>query len=416
MSRRVLLLRTFVLAIAIIFLLCALTPMVVSTPWGNRQARDLANRFIQGTVEFHSMEISWMGTQKIDGLILKCPRGNTVFNVEHLTTETPLWDLLFRRSQLGRTSYRGVTANMFLNEHGWENFKMALGRDHHPAHGGVLVSFKDMEGSFNIHCGDQFSILSKGEIHRDDQHGTFEAEIHLKNLSFNHRKHFAHSLIKGLEDETSQIQVRLTDIPMEAVDGLLSVKKPDLSGAVESLFGSKLDLVIDKKQESEGKFSILLITPSLAFDFRGQIADQQLTLQEPAELNWDLQPEDFNRYPHHRIKLLDPLKIHAGIEELLLPLAFIEENKPLNLYETGFKGGLSVSPTNIEIKRTGILNVFHVTCHLDAPANDSEYLGKVIARLEWNKHVIPINYVMRRKKPTDIDNLLAPCYKFINKI
>ncbi len=87
----------FVLSVIFIdipFLLIVKGPAILSSPWGQTQILHQINSRIPGKVAFKSIDLQWVGIQKIEGLSLQGPDGENILNIPSLQIEASLFQLI----------------------------------------------------------------------------------------------------------------------------------------------------------------------------------------------------------------------------------------------------------------------------------------------------------------------------------
>lgn len=105
------------------------TPALLSTKWGNERFVEVLNTRIPGRIVIEKFSVSWLGIQKVNGLVLHDPEGNKVLSIESLETETPLYTFLSSGPLIGKTLIKTFNAEIKKSESGLSNLQESLGID-----------------------------------------------------------------------------------------------------------------------------------------------------------------------------------------------------------------------------------------------------------------------------------------------
>ncbi len=292
-------------------LLTFLTPALLSTKWGNEKFIHLLNAQIPGNVSVNRFSVSWFGVQRIEGLSLSDPQGNSVLNFASLESETPLYTFLSLGPSAGKTTIRSLNAAIKKTESGLTNLQESLGigrtKVKIPNELASLIDV-DIEMRSPASLAD-LKVKATGKTQQGSISGKFDIDFNCNN-----------------QEDSCKVSVQ--SFPAGLLDSILAIEHPELSGLMTALAGDSLDLkVIENSKEESSAWTIQASSKNLTFSGEGRIDQGIFRLLSPAKLKATVTPQ--------ALKTLSPLastlkewqlasnaEVHMEIHDLRIPLQF----------------------------------------------------------------------------------------------
>lgn len=122
-----LLLKWVLSLLLVVLLLVAAAPTLLSSGPGRGLLLGMVNERLPGRVELDSLSLSWLGSQRAEGLRVRDLEGVDVITLESFTTELSLLAAVRGRLGLGETRIRGLRLAMTVDATGQDNLRRALG-------------------------------------------------------------------------------------------------------------------------------------------------------------------------------------------------------------------------------------------------------------------------------------------------
>jgi hypothetical protein len=366
------------LAFTILFLLVlvGLLPSFINTEWGQKQVAGLINSYIPGKVEIGHMHIQWGKGQRIEGLLLKDPQGKIVASIDKVETEATLLQLISGSPHLGYTQLENLNAVIMTNEDGSTNLQEALIesrpvplKPQKPSE--ILLSNVQVKAHL---LGQQAPLFVQmtGNTEQGDLMGHFNIEALLKGVTSNSwNELFKQELQDLLTIEGSKnaaIQGTVANFPVDVLDRLLALKKPELDGVFRSSLGEKVNLNLDKSEEGF-IFKLSVQSPLVQGDIKAKIAQNQVTLQEPSQIQAVLLPELIALFTDV-FQLTQPAPVQVNLESFTIPLAFLEEKEAVHPCNFAFRAQTHLSSTAIDVFPLGPMKLLKLDAHLQTEACD----------------------------------------------
>ncbi|MDF2576944.1 MAG: conserved putative rane protein [Chlamydiales bacterium] len=328
----------FAIKFAIILIVIATLPVVLSTSEGKNFTINLVNRFIPGSIQVATIDLKWFKGQHIENLTLLSPSGEPIFGLEHFSTEASLFQLLSKKPELAKTKIINPHLSLVVNEDGSSNLDHALSKVHNyttteeelvaklkNGDGGDKSSFKiDFPFSADLSVeGGRFTLEGPGltsfeisnlNLHVDLSKDTSKPIILAFNCNTNQGD------IKGKVDLISQITginlqkefeiakdqagswhiptqvtvsatAQVISLPIKGIDQAFSLYNPAIKGCLLAALGPYLNLDLDAKATSnEANFKLKINSPQLNLSINEKLSADLLTLIEPANFSWKLDP------------------------------------------------------------------------------------------------------------------------------
>ncbi|MBA3723091.1 MAG: hypothetical protein H0W88_11925 [Parachlamydiaceae bacterium] len=402
--------------LVIVAIFIASLPTILSTSWGHRQVISLINRSIPGNVEIHQLDLHWGHGQSIEGFLLKDTEGNLILEFEKFYTEASLWQLIKKSTHLGQTQIEDLNAAIVTDEHGVSNLQKALGIDIIAAFSTIppsTIFLSDTYADVNL-FGDKkpLSLNLKGETKQEKLTGSFEMHAVLPHLLTDNWADVSKNAqqlmtIEGSKEAT--LQAKIQNFPVDLLDRILALKKPELNGLFRTILGDKLNVVLDKESNTEGfAFNLSLLAPLLQGNVKGKIVNNNITLQEPSIFTFNFIPASINSFLGNHFKILEQTQLKVTLSEFTLPLSFLEKNSETNPCAIGLSAQAQLTnAANLDVKSIGELKVLNLNCDIQSPVCAKDIQIKVVGKAKQKKlDPFDINFSASLKKPTSLDNLM----------
>lgn len=392
----------------------ALLPTLSSTDWGRKQIVNWVNYSIPGQIEISSLDLHWGKNQVIEGFLLKDPEGKSVVEIEKFSTEATLWRLLSKSTRLGFTQIQDLNAAIVTDDKGWTNLQKALGvspsAEALPITPSTII-LSDVNADIYLFAHQHpLSADIKGLTKQDNLSGSFEINVALQGLqgeNWQQLKTGAQHYLSVEGSKEAKIHARVTNFPVDLIDRLVALRNPDLNGLFHSLLGDRLNLVIDKEPSREGlAFNLTALAPLMQGDIKGKVSKGHFTLQEPAIFHFNLTPESVNPFTSHHFELLQASRLKMVIQEMMLPLTFLDNEVPIDSCQFGFKIQGSLPKTAVDVYSLGNLNLLTLQLTLEAPLCDPSMRLQIVGQAQGRQDPFDIHFESTLTKPTHLSDLL----------
>lgn len=282
--------RLFVFVFIIIFILtitALFLPQLVNTKLGKKSVELWINKQIPGSVEIKLIDLHWGKGQRIEGVFIKDPAGQSVITFEKIYTDASLWQLLKKSTQLGFTRIKDFNATLVIDENGQSNLQKAFGIQA-PFYRTTptTISLSDVQGDFYFTKDPSipFSAHLKGITKEEDSSGSFNIDLILNNLHSEHWGDLKEELQHVLATEKkgqSKIDATVVHFPVEIIDQCLSLQSSSLK--LKPLLGKKINFSL-KDQIETNNFNLYfnLSTPFIQGSLKGIITEEAFFIEEPA--------------------------------------------------------------------------------------------------------------------------------------
>lgn len=387
-------------------------PSFLSTEWGKNQLESWLNRQIPGSVEIRSIDLHWGKGQKIEGLVLRDPEGQSVLGFEKLYTDATMWQLFNKSTHLGFSRIKDFNAAIVTDQNGQSNLQKALGCSPilDPKLPPTTISLSDVQGNFYLAADKNIPLSAhlKGTTREGSLIGSFEINLMLTGLegaNWSEWKEDAQRYLSVEGSKDAKIQANVVNFPTDLIDQLL-VLKGSKYPYLRSLLGEKLDFTLEKEPDSKGLvFNLSVLAPNLQGDLKGRIENDLLTLQEPANVYFDLFPESAHSFFHPHIDLQQASRLNLSLQEVQIPLGFFSNAQPVDQCQYAFHMHANLSPTIINMAPFKEIKIQNLKAELHAPSCGKEILMKIYGKAEERREAFEINYETTLNKPEHAENL-----------
>ena len=270
--------------IALVGIGVALAPTVVNTGWGQKRVLAVVNGWIPGHLDVRSLGVSWLGSQTVEGLVLSDPQGQVILSVDKLSLDSPLWELLIHRGDVGASTLKELNGNIVMNPAGYTNLEEALLKDR-PAKKMKIVpsqlplALTHVNAQFSqLSSNKPFSVHLTGQTKQGSLAGSFEVDLLLS------------------DQEKAHFKANIVGFPVDILDDILLLNKPELRGIFRELLGSQLNLTIADAISTQGQaFDLAFSTGNVQGAFKGQISDKEIRLIQPGQVTVQATPALFDQ-------------------------------------------------------------------------------------------------------------------------
>lgn len=392
----------------------ALLPTLLSSSWGQQYVTEWINRQIPGHIEAKQLNLQWSGGQTIDGFLLKDTNGNPIIEIEKFSTDATLWQLIKGSARLGYTRLQDLNAFIITDEKGISNLQYALGLEQESSYANIppsTITLANVNGELDLFSEQKsLSIRLVGNTRQDQLMGSFEVQALFPGLQVEDWSHFEQNAQKFFSIEGSKdvyLQAEVQNFPVDLIDRLVALKRPELNGLFRSTLGNKLNIKLDKEPSSEGlAFNLTLLAPLFQGDLKGKIINNQFSLQDSASFQFQLTPSSINPLVENHFKLHDPARIKFIMEELTFPLSFLEENSVTDPCAISITGHTQLqNQPKINVDSLGDMQLSNLKIDISSPLCSDNIHLQVIGEALQNKQPLAFNFNAVLNKPSHMKDL-----------
>lgn len=402
----------FVCCMLLCFFIAALLPAIVSTEWGSKQLVYWINHSIPGKIEVDRIKLQWRKGQSIEGILLKDPEGKSILEIDKLTTEATLWQLLSKKIPTGLTEIQQLNAAIVTDDKGSTNLQRALGiriNSEIPPLVPSTIILSEINAKLSLFAKDTPpSVWMNGFTRQGSLNGSFEISLILndaENLNWNQLKEKAPQYLTIEGGKSATLEARMVNFPVDLIDRLAALKNSHLNGFFHSMLGDRLNLTIDKRPSLNGlAFRLIASAPLMQGEVNGEISKGVLNVQQPSQFDFNLQPDSVNPFTHYHFELLKQSRLKLSIPLLTVPLNFFEKEGIVDPSTIAFRLEMSLPDTELDIPSIGRLT-HNFYAYLDAPANEKRVILKGFSKAQNGKEPFEINFESYFNKPNHIDDL-----------
>ena len=404
----------------VIGVLIALLPTLVSTDWGRQQLIHWVNQSIPGKIEIHSLHLNWTAGQNIEGILLTDPQGHSVLQVEKVSTEATLWQLLRKSTHLGYTQIIDLNAAIQTNEKGTTNLQTALGLDPkstaipHPFPSNTIIS--DVNVDLHLFSeGLPLSAFIKGTTKQDKLNGSFEINLSLQGLGVSNWNELKNDVQQYLTIEGSKeakLQANITNFPVDLLDRIVALRNPRYNGIFHTLLGDRLNLLIEKEPSVDGLlFALTAQSPLMQGNLKGKIAKGLVAIQEPGAFQFQLAPALLNSLTQETINVLNSTLLKVSIPSLTFPLNILDSDASLDPCDFAFKTQAPVPKTELDLANYGLLNLIHFQAVIDSPACSKTISCQITGKAGQVLDAFDFDIKTTLPKPADFSHALEDIFR-----
>gem|GEM_PF-4812531 len=306
----------------------AFLPAFLNTDFGKGQLESWINRTIPGSIEIKLLDLHWGKGQRIEGVLLRDPDGQSVLEFEKLYTDASLWKLLNKSTRLGFTRIKDLNAAIIIDQNNQSNLQKALGitTSAEPLTVPVTISLSDVQGDFYLtqDATIPFSAHLKGITREAGLIGSFEIDIVLDQLVGKERNDWQEDIHNMLSIEGSKgakIQATIINFPTDIIDQFLTLKGSKM--LLRPIVGEKIDISLDKEPDVKHlAFNLEISAPFLKGNLKGSIENGIFFLNEPSNFSFDITQNSLQYLSNNSLSLIDSAKLDSIIKDFQIPLDF----------------------------------------------------------------------------------------------
>jgi hypothetical protein len=292
--------------VAVVLVLVAMLPMLLSTGAGASMIAGMIDDSIAGSVTIDSLSLRWFGGQQVGGLTLLDPEGQPVLTAERAATELSLWRAIRGNLSLGETVIAGVAAQIVRGADGLTNLQRAVESTRPPSdeparlppslHGTVKVEGRanvsgagieqpvsmDIQGTFTLAGGGgPISVDLATTARQGDIRGRLTAKGEIHNLA-------AEDGTLTLLRAVPKLALAGDELPADGLDAMLGLK-----GRLAAALGETVTAQVHTGGTAEAlELGLTLRSPNATADVAALLAGgQSISLTRPAKVTLIATPE-----------------------------------------------------------------------------------------------------------------------------
>ncbi|MFQ5728840.1 MAG: hypothetical protein ACE5GN_00575 [Waddliaceae bacterium] len=376
----------------IAMLIVALLPTIVSTEWGQNNLIQIVNDRIPGTLTTKHISLNWFGTQKVEGLVLLDPKGETVISIESFVTDTPLYTLLTKGLNKGTTKISSLDALILRGSTGKTNLEESLGQTAFPIFipSNHSISLTDVNATIQYLVG-EFTIQAAGQTRQGNVSGAFQVDLQRKN-------------------EEMQWSADVSHFPVDILDAFVSMNQPEMAGVLRNLLGEAINLRVNEtSQGTELNFDLNAQSPHLSAAVNGKISNGILRLTSPAKVTLKATPELLTAL-NVEWRLLGPVDTELNLHRLNLPLEFLSSEisyEQLNDFAVQADIRLSEAVFSQKDELQSRTRAQNFIAKVEAPANSNTLAVHLEGLLSQGNEPIKIVFDTKTKKPGNLNQWIS---------
>jgi len=364
-----------------LFVVILLLPTFFSTSWGKQILSTSIQPHLRGTLEIKSLSLSWFGSQKAQGILITDETNKPLLTCSEISSTASLWSLLFFHDfkdtvvvapelQLIPTSPAFKPSTKTPSTKPTQTIKSAFFSFSLPFIGHLklqkgkitVVSSNTNSVSFEEVFVD-VSIPSSSSLQIDVKASSKQKEI-LGELSLLSTIEFPRNA-----SPHASLDAHAVNLPLEGIDQLVSLFKPEYSGLLLESVGSSLN--IDVKGTFSTSYlecSLQAKSPLISATLETQsLNGHSISLKSPGKVSYLFTPALASKLfalllPKSQLALTGSANIDFSLSEVKIPL----ENASLNLNDSSFQMGINCSPASFSWRGQPFLNVDGIKSTLSA--------------------------------------------------
>jgi hypothetical protein len=337
-----------VLLFIVALLLALFAPSILSTQFGKHALLRILRSMSGYEIHAGELNLQWMKGQTVRQIEVIDHNGRSLFRADSITSTAPLWKLLLYHDvghlqieapftvieppqqlaarlvvhQAALLPMASITPKMnILGE-----ISVSQGALDFIQPGLETLSMKEISLEAAL-LPKSIKLKSSGTTEESAQQGTFQIDL----LAY---------------PGSNQIDaaVGLTDFPLRAADGLVSILYPDLKGVIRETIGESMNAELKLKNMQESLQLHLKATSELfSANLETKIQDDTLELVSPALFQFQIPPKSFEKLTSLSTK--NGVSAQLKIDELSIPL---QNHEQLKIQGTLKSSGLQFDDWTVE--------------------------------------------------------------------
>jgi hypothetical protein len=346
-------------------------PYLLSSPWGQRVVESWINRQIPGQIHIEKLDLSWLGQQKLSGILLQDPNGQTILSLDSLDLKVRLIDLFPKPSNELFAQVSGLTAILVPDQQGGSNLQQSLGLPLPLSHASSLhaIEVRNASGLLHLKAPD-LTIQLAGTTLMEDQTGHFDIDVALN------------------QDNISHLSAHISQLPVEILEQFITLVRPDLAGVLEAIFGKSIDVTLHHSKDMPyPHLNMNMHSGHLNIDLTGRLVDHTFVLEQPTVLKIALTPElirflKTSQQITSSWDLTQPLVVNLYLNQLSLPLS-----------DEGFSHFLKGLALNVRLEiPSSELSVQPLDFMIDKPLHSTQIAVHSKVKIEAKDHEAPLTF------------------------
>ncbi|MDJ0956979.1 MAG: hypothetical protein QNI91_08990 [Arenicellales bacterium] len=363
-------------------LVTVLVPTILSTSWGRSMLVGVINNNVRGSVAIDTLSLSWFDGQSIRGVEILDPAGKTVGRLEEVSTELTLLNVMQSNLSLGRTTIRGLDAELVVDESGANNLTQALEPRQPSMRRGaapVLIPitgnielddarmtvttphaepalFEGLTGAMRIESAERMlNVGLQGRSQQGDRTGEFKITGQITDL-------IAPDGTLNLQTAKGNLEANVKDLPIDSIDGMFG-----LQGLLSAAAGESANLNIQASGTAQVQNLLITVdSPNIQAEIIGEINEDRFTLSQPASVLLNVTPSLFetliktNR-EEAALHLVEAFPLNLQAEQFNLSVT------SFNLANVALRGGIEIGkPIQLTTHELGELVIQTLTAAVDS--------------------------------------------------
>lgn len=408
------LLRTFFILLCCLVLFAAFIPTLISSSWGKEKLTAMLNQSIPGKVKIDHLSIGWFGPQSVQGVVLFDPQNNTVVSLESLNVGSSLFGLIIHPKSAGSLEFKNLNATIVGDSEGNTNLMRALDKRccDNTEKGGtpVAITLKNTNGTFNLSKDGPVTLQLIGETLQNSLQGKFLVDAEMKGITLQEVMDSTSDLANLLNSKPNaelKIHTDIANFPVELIDQILSLRKPEFSGLLTEVLGGELSLKVDQKATTHGiSLNIQANSPTLS-THTDLLIDKEITLAKPTQLSLQLSPALADLlFKQAKLKsswrLASPTSASLTLTSLSIPLNALKSSlSEIDVDAIGLTGALDLGQATFTEKEKNarlLLKGMHV--NIATEPNTPTVAIAVTSEAAHNDQPTKINFTLSLPKKT----------------
>ncbi len=335
--------------------LVAFLPTILSSEWGTNLLFEAFNKRISGKVFVKSAHFTWFSGQKLGSLSVLDQRDQEILSADTVQTEEPFWKILLCPENLKHLLVRNLQAEVIPYGAGVTNFHVALLNQAPGSESGPAIKLSDVFAEMTLPSrSSPLKIELQGKALQHDLGGEFSIQSNLQGADLTTLSKIL-TENEFLQESEGYVKVKISNLPVDALDHLFALQNPSGQGIVRALLGERLNLVVEKNFV-QGAVSFVIDASSQGLDAKllAHVQGKKISLLEPAHISLELEPKLLEllqkKIPSEwALSLEERSRVELSLTKLSIPIV----DNALHLANASFLANLTLSRTLLHMDKEG---------------------------------------------------------------
>lgn len=419
--------RFFLILLAFAILTVAMLPSLLSSSWGKEKITSIINQSIPGKVKVDQLELSWFGSQSLEGLSLSDPQNSTVLSLNSLKANTSLFRLLFHPLAATTIELKDLNTTIIGDSEGNTNLMRALNKQcceikAKNENAPLTISLKNTQALLDIAPKNGTVTLKvSGETEQNALKGQFNVDAEMLGIEMQEaidKNGDLSSLLQSRPDAALKINADIVNFPVELLDQITALNSPKYAGLVKEVLGDALNLKIDQNATPSGLSFNLKAKSSTLVANAELLLDRELSLASPAKITLSISPSAVEKItkiskistPWH---LEAPTTATISITSLQIPLKDLKTSRN-DLKSLGLNAELMLEQAHfIDKEKNEKLTIQGLQASISAEQNSDVATIKVLSEAIQKDQPTKINFNLTVPKPVLLGDLSTFSFKTV---